>query len=255
MFLLLLLICQGSSSFWRGDPCQLSTVDLAGNIVLFQSGWMEHWGKLWFSPSEFDCKSHPKKECQWGLSERCCQTPLDIFALCWRLLCFAQQGINVSFPIQPTRSQKLLLGILLTYFLSLVDDIISKLPWAIPWFLLEKTTWPRQFAKEPRAVFGEESAVCPDKLLHLPVFLFQEKKMLYAISFSVLSPRKALPGTQGGDVFSSGAQAGLRPLHSWGIVSFFQKEAEKLWTSILRMAGEKLGRNLAAHLYPYITCL
>lgn len=25
-------------------------------------------------------------------------------------------------------------------------------------------------------MFGEESAVCPDKLLHLPVFLFQEKK-------------------------------------------------------------------------------
>lgn len=92
-------------------------------------------------------------------------------------------------------------------------------------------------------MFGEESAVSADKLC-LPVLLFQEK-MHNAKPFSVLSPRKALPGTEGADIYSSSARTGLGPLQSGGIISFFQKEPGKITDFHVRMVGEKLGRSLA----------
>lgn len=68
-----------------------------------------------------------------------------------------------------------------------------------------------------------------------------------AKSFSVLSPRKALPGTQGADVFS------LR-YSDWAGITLqlsnfiFLEGSGKTMDFHVRLVGEKLGRSLANRL-------
>lgn len=119
---------------------------------------------------------------------------------------FALQGMDV--PNSPQKNPKALTGNISSLLSFICDNIISKLLGGIPSFLLDKTPWQRQFVKEPRTVFGEESAVCPDKQC-LPVFLFQGKKCTTPSLFQFFHLEKLFLAHRKQFFFSSGTRTGL----------------------------------------------
>lgn len=171
----------------------------------------------------------------------------DLTSLLCVVLCICTAGNGCPLPNSAQKDPKALTGNISSLLSCICDNIISKLPGGIPSSLLEKTPWQRRFVKERRTVFGEESAVCPDKPC-LPVFLFQGKKCTTPSLFQFFHLEKLFLAHRKQMFFF------LR-CPDWTVITpqlrnnfIFLEGSGKTMDFHVRLVGEKLGRSLATRL-------